>query len=78
MLLRVCIMYTPATGQIVGIQVTVCCHVALQAMGIQRYVFCSIFGCDKHPEVPLMSIKAATEKFLASSGVPYTTLRLCE
>jgi nucleoside-diphosphate-sugar epimerase len=48
-----------------------------QAMGIRRYVFMSIFNCDKHPEVPLMNIKAATEQFLASSGVPHTTLRLC-
>ncbi len=50
----------------------------LQAMGIQRYLFFSIFGCDRHPEVPLMAIKAATEKYLAASGVPATTLRLCE
>jgi len=48
-----------------------------QAMGIQRYIFFSIFNCDKHPEVPLMNIKAATEEFLAGSGLPYTTLRLC-
>jgi uncharacterized protein YbjT (DUF2867 family) len=48
-----------------------------QAMGIQRYVFFSIFNCDKHPEVPLMNIKACTEDFLASSGLNYTTLRLC-
>lgn len=46
-------------------------------MGIRRYVFMSIFNCDKHPEVPLMNIKAATEQFLASSKLPYTTLRLC-
>jgi hypothetical protein len=46
-------------------------------MGIRRYVFMSIFNCDKHPEVPLMNIKAATEQFLASSKVPHTTLRLC-
>uniref|UniRef100_A0A7S0WZB3 NmrA-like domain-containing protein n=1 Tax=Chlamydomonas leiostraca TaxID=1034604 RepID=A0A7S0WZB3_9CHLO len=48
-----------------------------QAMGIQRYVFTSIYNCDKHPEVPLMNIKACTERYLAASGVPYTTLRLC-
>jgi hypothetical protein len=28
-----------------------------QAMGIQRFIFCSIHDCDKHPEVPLMNIK---------------------
>ncbi len=48
----------------------------VQAMGIQRYIFMSIFNCEKHPEVPLMNIKSCTEKFLASTGVPYTVLRL--
>ncbi|KAL6782155.1 HCF244 [Auxenochlorella protothecoides x Auxenochlorella symbiontica] len=48
-----------------------------QAMSIQRYVFCSIVHCDRHPEVPLMNIKNATEKFLQQSGVDYTILRLC-
>ncbi|CAG9465685.1 unnamed protein product [Pedinophyceae sp. YPF-701] len=48
-----------------------------QALGIKRYIFFSIDGCDKHPEVPLMSVKACTEEFLADSGLPYTTLRLC-
>lgn len=50
-----------------------------QAMGIRRYIFMSIFNCDKHPEVPLMNIKAATEQFLASNpaALPYTVLRLC-
>lgn len=48
-----------------------------QAMGIQRYIFFSIFNCDKHPEVPLMNIKTCTEKFLEESGVPYTIFRLC-
>ncbi|GIL92947.1 hypothetical protein Vretifemale_20418, partial [Volvox reticuliferus] len=50
---------------------------AAQAMGIQRYVFFSIFECDKHPQVPLMNIKACTEQFLESSGLDYTTFRLC-
>lgn len=44
---------------------------------MRRYVFTSIFNCDKHPEVPLMNIKAATEEFLAASGLDYTVLRLC-
>lgn len=48
-----------------------------QAMGISRYIFFSIYNADKHPEVPLMAIKSATEDFLRSSGVPATILRLC-
>jgi uncharacterized protein YbjT (DUF2867 family) len=46
-------------------------------MGIKRYMFMSIFDCDKHPEVPLMNIKAATEEFLAATALDYTVLRLC-
>lgn len=48
-----------------------------QAMGIQRYIFCSILHCDKHPEVPLMNIKHCTEQYLAASGLNYTVFRLC-
>eukprot|EP00877_Chromochloris_zofingiensis_P005458 jgi/Chrzof1/14913/Cz09g20140.t1 len=48
-----------------------------QAMGISRYIFFSIFNCDKHPEVPLMNIKACTEEYLKTSGLDYTVLRLC-
>ncbi|KAL4450027.1 hypothetical protein ABPG77_010696 [Micractinium sp. CCAP 211/92] len=48
-----------------------------QAMGIQRYIFCSILHCDKHPEVPLMNIKHCTEQFLAASGLNYTVFRIC-
>lgn len=50
---------------------------AAQAMGIQRYVFFSIFNCDKYPEVPLMNIKSCTEKYLEASGLNATTMRLC-
>lgn len=46
-------------------------------MGIQRYMFFSIYNCDKYPEVPLMNIKSCTEKFLESSGLNHTTFRLC-
>ena len=35
-----------------------------KAMGIQRYIFFSIVGCDKSPEVPLMNIKYCTEQYL--------------
>ena len=48
-----------------------------QAMGIQRYVFFSIHNCDRHPEVPLMLIKSCTEKYLETSGLNYTTFRMC-
>ena len=48
-----------------------------QAMGIQKYIFCSIANSDKHPEVPLMQIKACTEEFLKASGLDYTIMRLC-
>ncbi|PSC72172.1 NAD(P)-binding Rossmann-fold superfamily [Micractinium conductrix] len=47
-----------------------------QAMGIQRYVMCSILHCDRHPEVPLMNIKACTEEFLKASGLNYTVFRI--
>lgn len=48
-----------------------------QAMGIQRYIFFSIFNCHKHMEVPLMNIKYCTEEFLKKSELNYTILRLC-
>lgn len=48
-----------------------------QAMKIQKYVFYSIFNCDKHLSVPLMSIKYQTEKFLEESGLDFTVIRLC-
>lgn len=48
-----------------------------KAMGIQRYVFFSIDGCDKHPEVPLMEMKRCTEDYLKELDMPYTVLRLC-
>lgn len=50
---------------------------AAQAMGIQKYVFFSIHDCDRHPDVPLMAAKAATEAFLAETGLDYTVFRLC-
>merc|ERR1719199_1721133 len=50
---------------------------AAKAMGIERYVFFSIAGCDKHPEVPLMDMKRCTEQYLAQLDMPYTVFRLC-
>lgn len=52
-------------------------HRCVAAPAPRSYVFCSILHCDKHPEVPLMSIKHCTEQFLASSGLNYTVFRLC-
>ena len=49
----------------------------VQAMGIQRFVFFSIHNAEKHPEVPLMLVKACTEKYLKQSGLDYTIFRLC-
>eukprot|EP00670_Eutreptiella_braarudii_P006216 CAMPEP_0174284920 /NCGR_PEP_ID=MMETSP0809-20121228/7108_1 /TAXON_ID=73025 ORGANISM="Eutreptiella gymnastica-like, Strain CCMP1594" /NCGR_SAMPLE_ID=MMETSP0809 /ASSEMBLY_ACC=CAM_ASM_000658 /LENGTH=500 /DNA_ID=CAMNT_0015380575 /DNA_START=20 /DNA_END=1522 /DNA_ORIENTATION=+ len=48
-----------------------------KAMGIQRYIFFSIVGCDKSPEVPLMNIKYCTEQYLQQLEMPYTVLRTC-
>ncbi len=50
---------------------------ALQALGIQRYIFFSIHHCTEHPEVPLMQFKACTEQCLKDSGLNYTIFRLC-
>ena len=60
-----------------GYACTECQAHARQAMGIQRYVFFSIHNADRHPDVPLMQIKARTEEFLADSGLNFTILRLC-
>ncbi len=49
---------------------------AVQAAGIDRYIFFSILNAEQHPEVPLMEIKHCTELFLAESGLNYTILRV--
>jgi len=64
------IMKVDWEGKVALIQ---CC----EAMGIQKYVFFSIKGCEKYPEVPLMDVKRKTEMFLEESGVPFTIFRLC-
>jgi len=48
-----------------------------KAMGIQRYLFFSIAGCEKHPEVPLMDMKRCTEQYLEQLEMPYTVFRMC-
>jgi uncharacterized protein YbjT (DUF2867 family) len=50
---------------------------ACQAMKIQRFLFFSVNQCDQYEDVPLMDIKYKTERFLAESGLNYTTFRLC-
>ncbi len=54
-----------------------CMGLGAQAMGIQRFVFFSIHNAERHPEVPLMLIKACTEQFLRDSGLDFTIFRLC-
>lgn len=50
---------------------------AAKAAEISRFVFISILGAEKYPQVPLMHIKHCTETFLAQSNLPYTILRPC-
>ncbi len=50
---------------------------AAQAAQVERYIFFSILGAEQYPSVPLMDIKACTEKFLAQSGLNYTILSPC-
>ncbi len=49
---------------------------AAKAAGVERFIFFSIMGAEKYPEVPLMEIKRCTELFLAESGLNYTILQL--
>jgi uncharacterized protein YbjT (DUF2867 family) len=44
---------------------------------VDKFVFFSILGAEKYPNVPLMEIKRCTELFLAESGLNYTILRPC-
>jgi uncharacterized protein YbjT (DUF2867 family) len=50
---------------------------AAKQAGVNRYIFISILGSEKYPDVPLMNIKHCTEKFLAESGLDYTILQPC-
>jgi uncharacterized protein YbjT (DUF2867 family) len=42
---------------------------------LSRIVFISLLDAEKHPDVPLMDIKACTEKWLQASDFHYTILR---
>ncbi|MBD2104237.1 SDR family oxidoreductase [Leptolyngbya sp. FACHB-261] len=44
---------------------------------VERFLFFSILGAELYPNVPLMDIKACTEKYLAQSGLNYTILSPC-
>ena len=43
--------------------------------GVKRVVFVSLLGASRHPDVPLMDIKACTEAWLEASDLDYTILR---
>ncbi|MCX5951374.1 MAG: NAD(P)H-binding protein [Cyanobacteria bacterium] len=43
--------------------------------GLKRMVFVSLLGASRHPDVPLMDIKACTEAWLAASDLDYTILQ---
>ena len=47
---------------------------ACERAGIKRFVFLSLLGAHQHREVPLMDIKACTEKLLESSDFDCTIL----
>jgi uncharacterized protein YbjT (DUF2867 family) len=48
---------------------------ACERAGVTRVVFISLLEAARHPEVPLMDIKACTEAWLAASGFDYTILQ---
>jgi len=47
------------------------------AAGVEHYIFFSIMGAEKYPQVPLMDVKRCIELYLAESGLNYTVLRPC-
>jgi uncharacterized protein YbjT (DUF2867 family) len=48
---------------------------AMQKSGVKRLIFFSLLKADQHPDVPLMEIKACSEKWLMASDLDYTILR---
>jgi uncharacterized protein YbjT (DUF2867 family) len=46
-----------------------------QKAGLKRLIFFSLLHADQHPDVPLMDIKACSEKWLMASDLDYTILR---
>jgi uncharacterized protein YbjT (DUF2867 family) len=47
----------------------------VQRAGLKRLIFFSLLHADQHPDVPLMEIKACSEKWLMASDLDYTILR---
>lgn len=43
--------------------------------GVKRVVFVSLLGASRHPAVPLMQIKACSERWLEASDLDYTILQ---
>ena len=50
---------------------------AAKAVAVERFIFFSIMGAERYPNVPLMDLKRCTEAFLKESGLNYTILRPC-
>ena len=50
---------------------------AAKEAGVDKFIFFSIFGAGKYPDVPLMEIKSCVEEFLKESGLNYTIFRPC-
>ncbi|MFN5118454.1 MAG: NAD(P)H-binding protein [Cyanobacteriota bacterium] len=48
---------------------------ACRRAGLKRLVFISLLEAERHRNVPLMDIKACTERYLAASDLDYTILR---
>jgi uncharacterized protein YbjT (DUF2867 family) len=48
---------------------------AMQKSGVRRLVFFSLLKADQHQDVPLMEIKACSEKWLMASELDFTILR---
>ena len=48
---------------------------ACERAEVKRFVFLSLLGAHQHRQVPLMDIKACTEKLLESSDFDYTILQ---
>jgi uncharacterized protein YbjT (DUF2867 family) len=46
-----------------------------QKAGLRRLIFFSLLHAEQHPDVPLMEIKACSEKWLMASDLDYTILR---